>query len=188
MTTRQIIPKKLTFKKLKIMENQTFFQILYWVSFVVTIGFAVIAKLVFKATSLSEMYYILGRWYKGGERFFQAWCVLPAFTLLPVWLEYTPEKWQFLPFLACAALIGVACAPKFLHEDRILHFVSAAITALCAILGCFLGGVWWLPLIFIVGTAAWIIATKRLDDVYWGEITAIACVFVSVGLMVYGVI
>lgn len=87
--------------------------------------------------SLSATYYILGK--KGWM--FQLTMASTAFALLPSWLEATPDTWQHLPFLACAGLLFVAAAPAFrLRLDGIVHYSSAVLCGVCAVLWMFLSG------------------------------------------------
>ncbi len=155
-------------------------QLLFWAAFVVVMGFAIAMKIIFNVSSISESWYHLERWRAGAGRYFQAWCIAPAFMLFPTWVDLMPEKWQFIPFLAVVALGAVGCVPRFLGRDKLAHYISAGLCAVFSILGCALCGMWYMPLITLIPAAAWIIATKRIDDIYWGEIAALVCVFVTV--------
>lgn len=85
--------------------------------------------------SISAIYYLLSNrgWI------FQLIMALTGLCLLPPWLEATPDKWQFLPFLSCMSLLFVAAAPQFrLRLDGAVHYASAIVCGACAVLWMFL--------------------------------------------------
>lgn len=87
--------------------------------------------------SLSATYYMLGKrgWL------FQVMMAFTAVILLPTWLDVTPDEWQFLPFLSCGSLLFVAVAPAFkLRLDGIVHYASAIVCGLSAVLWMFFQG------------------------------------------------
>lgn len=65
--------------------------------------------------SVSDTYYQLDKW--GHPKWlFQAAMIVPAFLLLPAWLDVSPVEIQFLAFLSGAGLIFVGAAPCFKLE------------------------------------------------------------------------
>ena len=89
--------------------------------------------------SLSATYYSLG---KDGWAL-QAVLGVVAASLYPVWFSATREDWLFLPFLGCASLMFVAFAPCFrLKLEGMVHYASAVVCCLCALLWQFVEGLW----------------------------------------------
>lgn len=87
--------------------------------------------------SISAIYYLLG------ERgwIFQIVMALIGLCLLPFWLDITPDEWQVLPFLSCISLLFIAVAPQFrLQLDGVVHYTSAIICGICAVLWMFIQG------------------------------------------------
>lgn len=95
--------------------------------------------------SLSATYYSLGRhgWV------FQLVMFLSGFLLFPVWSQLGSEDQTFLAFLSCASLLFVAAAPAFkLSLDGAVHYTSAVICCVCAVLWQILEGLWDVTLWF----------------------------------------
>ena len=73
---------------------------------------------------------------------------LTAFSLLPVWLEHSTENYQFLAFLACAALCFIGTSPAFKQGmDRKIHITSLVICILALMAWCILAKLWLIPII-----------------------------------------
>ena len=95
--------------------------------------------------SISATYYLLGR---------QGWVLqlvlaLMAVCLYPVWFSECREGWQLLPFLGCASLMFVAFAPCFRMElEGMVHYSSAVVCCVCALLWQFAEGLWDVTLWF----------------------------------------
>lgn len=72
--------------------------------------------------------------YKGGAWKFSVCIGLSAALLMPGMIERAPEDFQFLGFLAPAALLFVAAAPHYKGEDSKVHKWAALLAASFAVL------------------------------------------------------
>ena len=72
--------------------------------------------------------------YKGGAWLFSLSVGLSAALLMPPMIERTPENFQFLGFLAPAALLFVAAAPHYKDEDSKVHKWAAMLAAVFCVL------------------------------------------------------
>lgn len=118
--------------------------------------------------SISESYYY--------NKPFMGWCFGIGFTLLPIWLEISPEPFQFLAFLSCAFFIFLGTFPKYKTDQKIQHRVCAgSLTAL--------GLIWvavlqhWELLGASIGAA--IVELIADVDLYWLEITGFVCLYIG---------
>ena len=99
--------------------------------------------------------------------------------LLPM-LDCTPDNWQFLAFIACAALAFVASAPSYLEkfEGRV-HSASAILCAACAI-------AWAVAVVpvALIGCVLLIVAAfDRKHRLLWLELSAFASTYIGVILL-----
>ena len=99
--------------------------------------------------------------------------------LLPM-LDCTPDNWQFLAFIACAALLFVATAPSYLErfEGRV-HSISAILCAACAI-------AWAVAVVplALIGCALLIVAAfDHKHRLLWLELSAFATAYIGVILL-----
>ena len=104
---------------------------------------------------------------------------LAALMMLPM-LDYTPDRWQFLAFFACAALLFVATAPSYLErfEGRV-HSISAILCAACAI-------AWAVAVVplALIGCALLIVAAfDHKHRLLWLELSAFATAYIGVILL-----
>lgn len=104
---------------------------------------------------------------------------LAALMMLPM-LDYTPDRWQFLAFFACAALLFVATAPSYLEkfEGRV-HSISAIVCAACAI-------AWAVAVVpvALIGCVLLIIAAfDKKHRLLWLELSAFATAYIGVILL-----
>lgn len=72
--------------------------------------------------------------YKGGAWLFSLSVGLSAALLMPPMIERVPEDFQFLGFLAPAALLFVAAAPHYKGEDSKVHKWAAGLAAVFCVL------------------------------------------------------
>lgn len=102
--------------------------------------------------SISDSFYLLEKGYKdikwNMSYVFTIFCYIICFSIIPVWLEYTPKALQFIPFIAASALSFVGTAPYFKTINKKIHFVSAIICMIFAILWIYLVAIkyWYVPL------------------------------------------
>lgn len=89
--------------------------------------------------SLSSTYYALGK--RGWV--FQLVMAAVAFLLAVVWLPLCEEGYEWTAFLSCASLLFVAVAPAFrLSLEGAVHYTSAVVCCVCAVLWQVLEGLW----------------------------------------------
>lgn len=105
---------------------------------------------------------------------------LAALMMLPPMLDCTPDNWQFLAFIACAALAFVASAPSYLEkfEGRV-HSVSAILCAACAI-------AWAVAVVpvALIGCVLLIVAAfDKTHRLLWLELSAFATAYIGVILL-----
>lgn len=81
--------------------------------------------------SISEIYYLLGKY----GWVFQLVLACIGFCLLPTWLSVSEENCQWMCFLSCGGLLFISAAPC-LHKplERTVHYVSAVVCCLSAVL------------------------------------------------------
>lgn len=105
---------------------------------------------------------------------------LAALMMLPPMLNCTPDNWQFLAFLACAALAFVASAPSYLEkfEGRV-HSISAILCAACAI-------AWAVAVVpvALVGCVLLIVAAfDKTHRLLWLELSAFSTAYIGAILL-----
>lgn len=104
---------------------------------------------------------------------------LAALMMLPM-LDYTPDRWQFLAFFACAALLFVATAPSYIERfEGMVHSISAILCAACAI-------AWAVAVVpvALIGCVLLIIASfDKKHRLLWLELSAFATAYIGVILL-----
>ena len=89
--------------------------------------------------SLSATYYNLGEYGWA----FQAVMYSVGILMMPVWFILSNVDHQCLCFFSCASLLFVAAAPSFrLELEGKVHYGSAIICCVCAVLWQILEGLW----------------------------------------------
>lgn len=157
--------------------------VLVHISFILFIVYVAAMILMFGIpASISETYYLLERKRHGLGWLFTAFCWGVSLTLLPAWLDMTPEAYQAVLFLAAAGLMFVGAAPQFkLSLAGPVHFVAAGVCCVAAGLWVALSGVWWtLPAAYAAGLA---LAAVDHRWMFWIEIAAFASVFLSIQII-----
>lgn len=146
--------------------------------------------------SISDTYYKLEKRKKGAGWLFTAMCWAVAGTLLPAWLDMTPDTYQFTAFLACAGLLFVGAAPQFkLKLTGGVHYGSAAICVIFSQIWVGLTCWWLLPMVwgvFLIGMALHTLKEKEGNlitrflsarPMFWVEIVSFmavySCVFIK---------
>lgn len=96
--------------------------------------------------SLSATYYTLGRY----GWVFQVMMAILGVMLFTVWFPLCDASLQCLAFLSCASLLFVAAAPAFrLELEGKVHYGSAIVCCVCAVLWQVLEGLWDVTLWFV---------------------------------------
>lgn len=125
--------------------------------------------------SLSATYYEMD----GDGWLFQLLLAATSASLLPVWLAFSTPGHEWMAFLSCASLLFVAAAPAFrLSLDGAVHYTSAVICCVCALLWQVLEGLWDVTLCFgFIGgmlTLMW-----RDKWCWWVECAVVGSVFAN---------
>jgi hypothetical protein len=111
---------------------------------------------------------------------------LMAGMLMPAWIEIsTGSPFQFLAFLAAAAIIFVGAAPSFKRSDleNSVHQWSAYLAAAFAILWIILvPHLWYIVVIVLVLHIVLAYCTKTIKTsyIYWLESVAFISTFISI--------
>lgn len=139
---------------------------------------AILLKFKIVPESLSNTYYMLGKW----GPLFTLMMFACAFTILPPMLEVTNSLYQFVAFFCPAAICFVGAAPNF-KKDKMegkVHVISAYVSAIFGLLWvAFLTKFWWLILIavVIVGLLAYFTKTIKSSKTWWLEMVAFLSVY-----------
>lgn len=134
--------------------------------------------------SLSMTYYLYKEKYNKGFLFPAMMYLVVAF-MMPAWITMSEGcNFQFLAFLAPAAIAFVGTAPAFLSSDleNKVHSIAALIAAACSLLWVILvTPYWWTILVFLglVALAAFLTKTYKTAYVYWLEMVAFGATFTS---------
>lgn len=103
-----------------------------------------------------------------------------ALTMLIDMVSITPDEWQFLSFLSCAALVFVASAASYLdRSQKYVHSVAAIICAACAIS-------WALIVVPYALSGCSLLIVSLLDKkrrLLWAELAAFTTAYIGVILL-----
>lgn len=128
--------------------------------------------------SLSDTYYQLEKRNRP-KWLFQLAMVVPAFLLLPVWLDGSNENLQFLAFLSCGGLIFVGAAPCFkLELEGKVHYCATAVCGLSSVLWTCLSGYWYLPVVCLAIAVFLMFRYKKW--MFWLECALFVSTYLSV--------
>lgn len=137
--------------------------------------------------SISDSFYLLEGTKKKLGIIFTLFCWVIVGFLLPTWLDNSPENYQFLAFLACGALCFVGTAAQF-KEDFVkkVHFISAGISAISAIIWMCLMGYWFIPVGVGITTLSiiWLGGDKFVKRTYlfWLEVVGFISLYLALEL------
>lgn len=127
--------------------------ILFIISFLICFGYSAFVYATFNVSSISESFYMFEKKKSGLGVLFWGWSTVTALTLLPLWLEVTPEGFQFLAFLSSVSLIAVGCVPKYRDEHSKLHPLFTGLSLILAIIWSSLIGMIIVPILCLFLTA-----------------------------------
>ena len=134
--------------------------------------------------SLSMTYYLWKQKANMGYLFCLMMYAVVAL-MMPAWISMSEgSDYQFLAFLAPAAIAFVGTAPAFLCselENRV-HSVSAVVAAVCSLAWVILvTPYWWIILVWLglVAIAAILTSSYKTALVYWLETIAFGATFTS---------
>lgn len=129
-------------------------------------------------TSISDTYYQLEK--HGRKKWlFQLAMIVPAFLLLPAWLDFSEENIQFLAFLSCGGLMFVGAATLFKMElEGKVHYSATVICGVSALLWTILSGHWYVPTITLVVAVFLMIKYKKW--LLWLECAAFLSTYLAI--------
>lgn len=134
--------------------------------------------------SLSQTYYLWKSKANIGYVFTASMAAV-VLAMMPAWITISEgSSFQFLSFLAPAAIMFVAMAPAFMSSDleNKVHSISAICAAVFALAWVVLvAGMWWIILVWLALVVAAAIWSKTIPAyVYWLETIAFGSTFTSV--------
>ena len=144
---------------------------------------AIAIKLFGVPSSLSITYYLFKKKSEKLKYLFPLMCLIVGGSLMPYWLESSPENIQFLAFFACGGLLFVGAACAFMDEltDKV-HYISAGICGLGTVLWLIFAGLWYIPVSMLV-VATLLVFKDRKNALWWYEMALFGSVFI--GLWIY---
>lgn len=134
--------------------------------------------------SLSMTYYLYKEKCNKGWLFCLMMYAVVAL-MMPAWITMSEgSNFQFLAFLAPAAIAFVGTAPAFLSSDieNKVHSIAALIAAACSLLWVIIvTPYWWTIIMFLVFVVVESIISKtyKTSYVYWLEMVAFGATFTS---------
>lgn len=154
--------------------------ILILISLLITIVYLTYTiKLFGVPWSISDTYYKLERRKKGSGILFTAWTWLAGLPLLIAWLEIASDTpYQFLAFLACGSLMMLGTAAQFKQSlTEMVHYVSAGICVVSALIWVILTGYWYIPFMFL--SISILLGLKYKKWITWIELAALSATFIT---------
>lgn len=144
------------------------------ISLIIYLIYIIYIYIKYKPSCISESYYLIKY-----PSLFTLWIFLVCITLLPIWLEVTPDNYQFLPFLSTVFLIGVGVFPKYLHIDRKNHIISAiGASILSAVWGLLMQS--YLIMYTFIIISLLLIFLKKDQKLFWIENTAFLQIYLQI--------
>lgn len=134
--------------------------------------------------SLSDTYYLYNNKCNKGWLFSLMMYTVVAL-MMPAWISLSEgSDFQFLAFLAPAAIIFVGTAPRFkdFELENKVHMTSAYIAAACSLLWvAIVTPYWWIIIIWLgfIALTSFITSTYKTCLVYWLEMIAFGATFTS---------
>ena len=129
--------------------------------------------------SISETSYMAHvRWHTTLP--FTALCVISAVFLFPLWIDKTPDEYQFLVFLSCAGMLFAGSTPLYRQEfESKVHYTGGAIAFVCGIAWLVLMHCWIsLISIAVVGGLWTLIKPKSWTFIF--EFVGYVCLHIAV--------
>lgn len=146
----------------------------YILSALLCFGYIIAVQIKYSPSCISETYYLLPN-----GNLFSGWIIGIGATLLPCWLEVSPESMEFMAFLSVVALAIVGIAPRYLEENRKVHIAGACVAIGLSILWEWLLGE-WMVLLLLVGIALIIYWMKRKNGLFLMEAMAFLNIYLSI--------
>ena len=158
---------------------------LFFMSLTIFIVYLTVSLMSFGIpTSLSETYY---HWEEKGRDLgilFTSFIWGMTFPLMIVWIDILETDWNFIPFIASAALMFVGIAAAFkMKLTREVHYTAALVTALASYVWSFayaIPSVVFITLILsIIGASV-----NKENKIFWLEMGAFVNIYIQLLLLV----
>ena len=105
--------------------------------------------------------------------------ILPAVSLVPVWVGCSPDCIRCLAFLSCGGLMFVGTAPLFKEEFQgRVHYAGTVIAGTATVLWVCFSGMWYLPAVAF--PAAGFLILRCGKWLFWLELAAFGCAYAGV--------
>jgi hypothetical protein len=134
--------------------------------------------------SLSMTYYLWKNKCNKGWLFCLMMYLVVAF-MMPAWITMSEgSDFQFLAFLAPAAIAFVGTAPRFKSDDleNVVHSTAAIVAAVCSLAWvAVITPYWWMILVWFgfIALASVLTSSYKICLVYWLEQVAFGATFTS---------
>lgn len=157
--------------------------ILLILSAIFCFSYTTFMKIKFNVASISESYYMTGK-----KRYFLLWILGIVSSLIPCWLEVTPDSFQFIPFISACCLCCVGIAADYKDLDSFWHPFFTSCCGLFSLIWCGLIGLWYIPLILILPvfgiicykTKLNLMSMWKINGLFWLEISAFLSIYISI--------
>ena len=136
--------------------------------------------------SLSMTFYLFKEKKDWLKIWFPIMMVSMAFLLMPAWLEISEgSTFQFLAFLAPAAIIFTGMAPAFKSSslENVVHMTSAIFAAIASLLWTALVAHLWPVIVvwfIIIAIVMFVTKTVKTSYIYWLETVAFLSTFTAI--------
>lgn len=134
--------------------------------------------------SLSNTYYLYKEKSNKG-RLFPLMMYAVVALMMPAWITMSEgSDFQFLAFLAPAAIAFVGTAPRFKSDDleNVVHTTAAIVAAICSLAWvAVITPYWWMILVWLgfIALASILTSSYKTCLVYWLEQVAFGATFTS---------
>lgn len=95
--------------------------------------------------SISSTSYVF---HENGKKYyyFSIYCILTAFSLLPIWLNISNEKYEFLAFISCSGIMFAGVTPFFKEDfNKQIHYTAGILAVVSYLIWMILSGYYvWL--------------------------------------------
>lgn len=144
------------------------------ISLLIYLIFIIYIYIKYKPSCISESYYLLKY-----PRLFTVWIFLVVGTVFPLWVETSPENYQFMTFLSVVCLLGVGIFPNYLQTDKRKHIIATiGAAALSIVWGLLFKSYITLIAFIIVGLL--LIFFKKKQKLFWIENTAFLQIYTQI--------
>lgn len=133
--------------------------------------------------SISYTHYLWSTGIRYGQLVFPLVMIALCFLLVPYWLELTPERWQFLPFLGCAAMAFVGSAAAYLDTlTRVVHYTAAFIWAVASVVWLVIMSQYFALYFSVSICVMGAVASGKSKVTFWAELACVMALIIGIAL------